>query len=146
MRQYAWDKNRARELLAEGKSDIDVADSVGCALTTLRSWKSREGLTKTRSGPSNKDQINALAKEARDKGLSYGELVAQKKESADVASSDAKKVSVSETPPDTGPIDLHFVLNDEEIYLRAGSTRRAQALLAYLSAVIRSEGAAVHAE
>lgn len=37
-------------------------------------------------------------------------------------------------------------MNEEEIYLRAGSAARALELLSYLTTIIQSEGAAVHGE
>ena len=147
--RYQWDKERARALLAEGKSDLATAEAVGCSVATLRSWKAREGLTKKRGEPSNTEQINALAKDARSQGLTYGELVARQSLPTVEVPPDVNKVSAPKAPPpimEEQPVDLHLVLNDEEIYLRAGSTGRALALLSYLSTIIQSEGAAVHVE
>lgn len=146
--RYQWDKERARALLAEGKSDLATAEAVGCSVATLRSWKAREGLTKKRGEPSNTEQINAMAKEARSQGLTYGEFVARQSPPTGDAPQDLNKVSEPEAPPsvEERSIDLHLVVNEEEIYLRAESAGRALALLAYLTTIIQSEGAAVHAE
>lgn len=43
-----WDRERARQLLEEGKTDLEVADAVGCTLTAFRSWKYRAGLAKAK--------------------------------------------------------------------------------------------------
>lgn len=43
-----WDRKRARKLLEEGKTDLEVADAVGCTLTAFRSWKYRAGLAKAK--------------------------------------------------------------------------------------------------
>lgn len=60
-----WDRERARRMLEEGKTDLEVADAVGCPLTTLRSWKHRAGLTKVKQG----DGETPLAKAAPAEGL-----------------------------------------------------------------------------
>lgn len=49
VKRVTWDERRARALLAEGKSDIETADMVGIAVSTLRSWKQRNGLTRKRA-------------------------------------------------------------------------------------------------
>lgn len=147
--RYQWDKERARALLAEGKSDLATAEAVGCPVATLRSWKAREGLTKKRGEPSNTEQINAMAREARSQGLTYGELVARQSLPTVDVPKDLNKVLEPEAPPpsvEDRTIDLHLVVNEEEIYLRAGSAKRALALLTYLTTIIQSEGAAVHVE
>lgn len=43
-----WDRERARQLLEEGKTDLEAADAVGCTLTAFRSWKYRTGLAKAK--------------------------------------------------------------------------------------------------
>lgn len=48
MKQRTWDVTRAQALLAEGKTDLEVAEMVGIAPSTLRAWKSRNGLTQKR--------------------------------------------------------------------------------------------------
>lgn len=55
MKQRTWDETRARALLAEGKTDLEVAEMVGTTLSTLRAWKSRNGLTQKR-GAKPKDE------------------------------------------------------------------------------------------
>lgn len=49
MKQKTWDEARARALLAEGKTDLEVAEMVGATLGALRAWKGRNGLTQKRS-------------------------------------------------------------------------------------------------
>lgn len=97
--RYQWDKERARALLAEGKSDLATAEAVGCPVATLRSWKAREGLTKKREAPSNTEQINAMAREARSQGLTYGELVARQSLPTVDVPKDLNKVLEPEAPP-----------------------------------------------
>lgn len=97
--RYQWDKERARALLAEGKSDLATAEAVGCSVATLRSWKAREGLTKKRGEPSNTEQINAMAREARSQGLTYGELVARQSLPTVDVPQDLNKAPEPEAPP-----------------------------------------------
>lgn len=49
MRQPDWDTVRARQLLEEGQSDLQVAEAVGTSLTAIRSWKQRNGLVRPRA-------------------------------------------------------------------------------------------------
>lgn len=51
MKQKTWDETRARALLAEGKTDLEVAEMVGATLGALRAWKGRNGLTQKRTAP-----------------------------------------------------------------------------------------------
>lgn len=53
-----WDRERARQLLEEGKTDLEAADAVDCTLTAFRSWKYRAGLAKAKregTPPAGKD-------------------------------------------------------------------------------------------
>ena len=48
MKKVSWDTDRARALLEEGKTDIEIADMVGTTVASFRSWKARAGLTTKR--------------------------------------------------------------------------------------------------
>ena len=61
MRQPDWDTVRARQLLEEGQSDLQVAEAVGASLTALRSWKQRNGLIRPRAPKRQKDQDSGVA-------------------------------------------------------------------------------------
>ena len=61
MRQPDWDTVRARQLLEEGQSDLQVAEAVGASLTAIRSWKQRNGLVKPRAPRRQKDQDPGVA-------------------------------------------------------------------------------------
>ena len=61
MKQKTWDETRARALLAEGKSDLEVAEMVGATVGALRSWKSKNGLTQKRSAPAKSETVKAAA-------------------------------------------------------------------------------------
>ncbi len=113
MRATNIDLDLAKQLWAEGKTDIQVSEAVGAPLGTLRTYKRKLGLTTPK-----------IKKELPDE----------------------QKVSPPKTPPPiVKPVDLHFVLNDEEIYLHAGSPDRALELLSHLTTIIQREGTADHA-
>ena len=49
MQKAKWDTERAQALIAEGgRSDLEIAEAVGCNVKTLQSWKYRNGLTKAK--------------------------------------------------------------------------------------------------
>lgn len=48
MKTKTWDEAQARQLFAEGKSDMEVAEMVGTSRAAVRAWKRRNGLTKPR--------------------------------------------------------------------------------------------------
>lgn len=53
MRKASWDRELARRLIEEGEdgrklSDLEIAERVGANLSTLRTWKSQNGLAQPR--------------------------------------------------------------------------------------------------
>lgn len=113
----------AKQLWAEGKTDVQVAKEVGASVATLRAYKRRLGLTVPRTKKASKT-------------TEFEQLPAE-------TAVDLPKPVISSIVEEQ-PIDLHFVLNEEEIYLHARSAGCALELLAYLTTIIQSEGAAVH--
>lgn len=61
MKQKTWDETRARALLAEGRSDMEVAEMVGATIGALRSWKNRNGLTQKRKAPVKSETVKPAA-------------------------------------------------------------------------------------
>lgn len=61
MKQKTWDETRARALLAEGKTDLEVAEMVGVTLGALRAWKGRNGLTQKRTAPAKDKTVKPAA-------------------------------------------------------------------------------------
>ena len=49
MRKPAWDTELATKLLDEGKTDPEVAQTLGIPVGTLKSWKQRHGMTGART-------------------------------------------------------------------------------------------------
>ncbi len=43
-RPMTFDKERARALCDEGKTDVEIADMVGATVAAVKSWRRREGL------------------------------------------------------------------------------------------------------
>ena len=116
MRATDIDLDLAKKLWVEGKTDIQVSEAVGVPLGTLRAYKRKLGLTAPRAKKEFKPDITPQ-----------------------------EPVIVPPHPTTVEPVDLHLVLNEEEIYLHAESPDRALELLSYLTTIIQREGAADHA-
>lgn len=43
-RRSTFDKDRARALYAEGKTDVEIADMIGATAAAVKTWRRREGL------------------------------------------------------------------------------------------------------
>lgn len=43
-RRSTFDKDRARALYAEGKTDVEIADMIGATASAVKAWRRREGL------------------------------------------------------------------------------------------------------
>lgn len=164
MRTKEWDTERARRLPEEGHTNAEVAEMVGISVVTLARWKSKEGLTTKKKMPPRVKgdkvqeehyttaEVVKMATEARSRGLSYGQLVAERENRVAVsvpqALSAAKAVTPAQaqemerevfTPTDDDAVELHFVLNDEEVYLRAATGARAAKLLKWIDTVLTRE-------
>lgn len=108
MKQIAWDTARARVLLEEGKSDLEVAEAVGVSLPALKSWKQRNGLARPRTG----------------KAAADGQ---PKEEDATADTEPAKKNTPREVP-----VQLHMRLCGCEISIDAPDVASARRLLEQL--------------
>lgn len=152
-----WDTERAKHLLTEeGRSNEEVAEMVGVSTSALVAWKRKEGLTVPRrprrasshtagdkqSEHYTTEEVKAVANEARSRGLTYGELVAGKENRVEVnvprgvTPCRAQELEREVFPPEDDAVDLHFVLNDEEVYLRAASGTRAVKLLETMAQIL----------
>lgn len=160
MRTKEWDTERARRLLEEGHTNAEVAEMVGISVVTLTRWKSKEGLTsqkkrtprvkgdKVREEHYTTEEVVKMATEARSRGLSYGQLVAERENRVAVSVPQALSAAKAVTPaqaqemerevftPTDDAVELHFVLNDEEVYLRAATCARAAKLVEWITTVL----------
>lgn len=58
-----WDTEKARQLLEAGGSNTEVAAAVGVPVSTLNSWKRRNGLAKPRASQSKPESVPEAAPE-----------------------------------------------------------------------------------
>lgn len=170
MRKRTWDTERAKRLLEEGHTNAEVAEMVGVTLHTIACFKSEAGLVVPRKKKQSKkdteeryttEEVAKMATEARSKGLTYGELVASRESRVEVeipdhltacANRSVEKAAVTPAQAQelerevfeedsSAEVNLHFVLNDEEVYLRASSANRAAEILKNLAWIVDQGGA-----
>ena len=61
-----FDENRARALLAEGKSDLDIAEMLGISVSTFAAWRRKNGMKRPMGGAApRKDRTAAKQKPCR---------------------------------------------------------------------------------
>lgn len=127
MKLPEWDTARARKLLEEGQTDLQVAEAVGASLSALKSWKHRNGLVKSRP--------------PRDKTAPVDDAEAQ-----DTAPDDANSRIDPEDAPSVGsrtnksvvrvvPVQLHLRLCGCDIRIDAPDIASAQLMLGLLPGI-----------
>jgi hypothetical protein len=110
MSRKAWDEERARGLLAEGKTNFEVAEMVGISVATLSAWKKREGLTQTRSRK--RPSLPGTAEETRAKTETVVSLV---KAPASTPNIPARKI----------PVEISFSIDGCTVSMSAPDIERA---------------------
>ncbi|WP_418480431.1 hypothetical protein [Dysosmobacter sp.] len=60
-----FDETRARELFAEGKSDLDIAEMLGIGVYAFAAWRRKNGLKRPRGGDMKKMEQKATSKRCK---------------------------------------------------------------------------------
>ena len=126
MRQPDWDTVRARQLLEEGQSDLQVAEAVGASLTAIRSWKQRNGLVKPRAPRRQKDQ---------DPGVATQDAAPEEEDQDEPAPPDNQKLDKKKNTGRAVPVQCRLYLGGCEICINAPDIASAQRVLGLLPGI-----------
>lgn len=125
MKKAAWDQTRARELLAEGKTDLEIADMVGASLGAVRSWRIRAGLP---CNPAKKGPIAARKKPEAQEPTQVSTPV-----SAPLAAPSGGRATL---PGALEPVEISFSYNGSAVTLTAPNLAGARWAGQYLQQLL----------